>query len=195
MAVVTFFRFTPRYCNYCSNFPFWWVIFLRSTVTRMYLLCFGWWCDSDVIIIVNDVRQSSPLSLSAIVRVALIGLGGVNFVCLQVSLKFIPSFPMLPNPIPYSELESISLWQYFFFLASCFMIAFLSCSIFLHNCAKDCFVGLGFLASFLVAQKLDFSFLFFSYLQQSCVLCMVCVSECFLHRSRCFSEWAFLGIL
>jgi hypothetical protein len=59
--------------------------------------------------LLNDVRQLSSLSLSAIVRVALIGLGGVNFACLQVSLKFISTFPMLPDPIPYSESESVSL--------------------------------------------------------------------------------------
>ena len=59
--------------------------------------------------LLNDIRQLSSLSLSAIVRVALIGLGGVNFACLQVSLKFISTFPMLPDPIPYSESESVSL--------------------------------------------------------------------------------------
>ena len=143
----------------------------------------------------NDIRQLSSLSLSAIVRVALIGLGGVNFVFLHVSLKFLSTFPMLPHPMPYSESECVSLWQRFFFLASFFLIAFSSLSIFLHNCAKDCFVGLGFLAPFLVAWKLDFSFLFFLYLWQSCVLCMVCAPPCFLHRSQCFSVWDFFGIL
>jgi hypothetical protein len=94
----------------------------------------------------NDIRQSSsPLSLSVIVRVALIGLGGVNFVFLHVSLKFLSTFPMLPHPMPYSESECVSLWQRFFFLASFFLIAFSSLSIFLHNCMKDCIMGLGFL--------------------------------------------------
>ena len=51
---------------------------------------------------------------------------------------------MLPSPIPYSESESVSLRRCLFLLASCFLIAFSSLSIFLHNCAKDCFVGLDF---------------------------------------------------
>ena len=92
---------------------------------------------------------------------------------------------MLPNPIPYSESESVLLRQHFFLLVSCFLIAFSSLSIFSHNCAKDCFVGLDFLAPFLVAWKLDFSFPFFSYLQQSCVLCVVYAPPCFLQRSQC----------
>ncbi len=74
-----------------------------------------------------------------------IGLGGVNFAFLQVSRKFISTFPMLPNPIPYSESESVLLWQRVFLFASSFLIAFSSLSIFLHNCKTDCFVGLGFL--------------------------------------------------
>ena len=63
---------------------------------------------------------------------------------------------MLPDPIPYSESESVSLWQCFFLLASCFLITFSSLSIFSHSCAKDCFVGLGFFVPFLVAQKTHF---------------------------------------
>jgi hypothetical protein len=33
--------------------------------------------------------------------VALIKLEGVNLLFLQISPKFITTFPMLPNPIPY----------------------------------------------------------------------------------------------
>ncbi len=58
--------------------------------------------------------------------IALIGLGGVNLVFLQVSPKVITTFHMLPDPIPYSESESLSLQQCFRFLVSFFLITFSS---------------------------------------------------------------------
>jgi hypothetical protein len=86
----------------------------------------------------------------------LIGLGGVNLVFLQVSSKFMATFPMLPDPIPYSELESLLLQQHFRFLVSFFLSTFSSVSNVLLNCAKDCLVGLGFFPPFLAARKSDF---------------------------------------
>jgi hypothetical protein len=68
--------------------------------------------------------------------VALIGLGGVNSVFLIVSPKFISTFPVLPNLIPYLELELLSSLQRFLDLALNFLIAFLSLSNFLLNWAK-----------------------------------------------------------
>jgi hypothetical protein len=90
--------------------------------------------------------------------VALIGLGGVNLVFLRVSPKFITTFPMLPDPIPYSESESLSLLWRFRFLVSFFLRTFSSLSNFSLNCARDCFVGLGIFPPFLAARKLDFPF-------------------------------------
>jgi hypothetical protein len=43
-----------------------------------------------------------------VVGVALIGLGGVKLVCSKVSLN-LTNFLVLPDPTPYSELESLSL--------------------------------------------------------------------------------------
>ncbi len=63
------------------------------------------------------------------------------------------------------------------------------------SCTKFWFMGLSFFLPFLAVQKLDFSFLSFSNLQQSRVLCMVYASPCFLHRLQCFSKWTFLGNL
>ena len=53
------------------------------------------------------------LMLADSVRVALIGLGGVNFDHLTAFSKFIPNFLVLPGPISYllSELLS-SLWRF-----------------------------------------------------------------------------------
>jgi len=56
--------------------------------------------------------------------VALVGLGGVNLVFEQVSPKFVTIFPMLPDPIPYSESESLLLQRRFRFLVSFFLITF-----------------------------------------------------------------------
>ncbi len=93
-----------------------------------------------------------------VLGVALIGLGGVNLVFLMVSPKFISFLPMLPDPIPYSESESLSLQQCLFQLASYFLIASSSLSIFSLNCIKDFFMGLGFFPPFLAAWKSIFPF-------------------------------------
>ncbi len=127
--------------------------------------------------------------------VALIGLGGVNLVFLQVSPKFMTTFPMLPDPIPYSESELLLLRRRFRFLVSFFLSTFLSLSNFSLNCAKDCFVGLGFFPPFLAARKLDFSIPSFSKRQQLRVLCVVYAPPCFMHRSQCFSVRTFFGTL
>ena len=131
--------------------------------------------------------------------VALIGLEGVNLVFLRVSLqvspKFMTTFSMLPDLIPYSELESLSLRRHFRFLVSRFLRTFSSLSNFLLNCAKDCFVGLGFFPPFLAARKSAFSIPSFSKRRQSWVLCVVYAPPCFLQRSRFFSARVFLGTL
>jgi hypothetical protein len=76
--------------------------------------------------------------------VALVGLGGVvNLVFLQVSPKCMTIFPMLPDPIPYLESESLLIQRCFRFLVSCFLITFSNLSNFLLNCTKDCFMGMG----------------------------------------------------
>ena len=62
---------------------------------------------------------------------------------------------MLPNPIPYFELEALSLWQHFFLLESCFLIAFSSLSIFLLNCATECYT-IWFLSAFLSGKEIGF---------------------------------------
>jgi hypothetical protein len=93
---------------------------------------------------------------------------------------------MLPDPIPYLEPELLSLRRRFRFLVSCFLRTFSSLSNFLLNCAKDCFVGLGFSPPFLAAQKSAFSVPSFSKRQQSRVLWVVYAPPCFLHRSQCF---------
>ena len=79
---------------------------------------------------------------------------------------------MLPDRIPYSESESLLLLWHFRFFVSFFLIAFSSLSYFLLNCAKDCFVGLGFFPPFLAARKLDFSVSSFSNRRQSRVRCV-----------------------
>ena len=121
----------------------------------------------------------SLVLLAMPVGVAFSSLVGVNLDFLRVSSNLITIFPVVTGPISYSESESLLLQQSFFHLASCFLITFLSWPIFLLNCAKDCFMELGFLAPFFVAQKLDFSVAFFSFLQQSLVLCVVYAPLCF----------------
>ncbi len=53
--------------------------------------------------------------------VGLIGLEGVNLVFLTVSSNLISTFPMLPDPISYSESESLLQLQRFFPLALLFL--------------------------------------------------------------------------
>jgi hypothetical protein len=131
--------------------------------------------------------------------VALIGLEGVNLVFLRVFLQFSPkfmtTFSMLPDPIPYSELESLLLRRRFRFLVSCFLRTFSSLSNFSLNCGKDCFVGLGFFPPFLAAQESAFSIRSFSKQRQLQVLWVVYAPPCFLHRSQCFLVRTFFGTL
>ncbi len=128
-------------------------------------------------------------------RVALIRIEGVNLVFLQVSPKFLTTFSMLPDPIPYSESESLSLRRRFRFLVSRFLRTFSSLSNLSLNWAKDYFVGLGFFPPFLAARKLAFSIPSFSKRRQSRVLWVMCAPPCFLHRSQCFSVRTFFGTL
>jgi hypothetical protein len=131
--------------------------------------------------------------------VALIGLEGVNLVFLRVSLqvspKFMTTFSVLPDPIPYSESELLSLRRGFRFLVSHFLRTFSSLSNFSLNCAKDCFVGLGFFPPFLAARKSAFSVPSFSKRRQSQVLWVVYAPPCFFYRSQCFSVRTFFGTL
>jgi hypothetical protein len=120
---------------------------------------------------------------------------GSKLIFVKGPLKYISTFTMLPNPILYSELESLLLWQHFFHLASYFLIAFSSLSIFLLNCGKECLVGLGFSLPFLAVRKLDFSVPFFLYLRQSLVLYVVCIPPCFLQRLQFFLLQVFWGTL
>jgi hypothetical protein len=59
--------------------------------------------------LLTDVVLASSELLAIVLGVALIGLGGVNFVFLTVSLNLISNFLVLPDPSPYSELELLSL--------------------------------------------------------------------------------------
>jgi hypothetical protein len=129
------------------------------------------------------------------VGVASIELGGVNLVFLMGSLKFNPILLVLPDPITYSELESLSSLRHFLDLRDAFLRDFLSLSNFLLNWAKDCLAGLGLLPALLVVQKLAFADPSFSYLQQSLVACIVCTPPCFLHSLQCFSKRTFLETL
>jgi hypothetical protein len=71
----------------------------------------SFWLD-DVIMtllaLLTDAVLASLESLAIIVGVAFIRLGGVKLVFSMVSLN-LTIFLVLPNPTPYSELESLSL--------------------------------------------------------------------------------------
>ncbi len=56
----------------------------------------------------NDVVLASLESLTIVVGVVLIGLGGVKLLCTTVSLN-LTNFLVLPDPTPYSESELLSL--------------------------------------------------------------------------------------
>jgi hypothetical protein len=137
--------------------------------------------------LLTEVRLKSFLSLVMSLEVALIGLGGVNSAFLQVSPKFITTFPMPTHPIPYLESELLSLLRRFCFLVSFFFITFSSLSNFPLNCAKDCLTGLGFFPPFLAMRKPKFFRSVFSNRRQSQVLCIVHAPPCFLQRLQCFS--------
>ncbi len=103
----------------------------------MYILALAWWR--------YHVGQTSSWLLAISVGVALIGLGGVNFVHLTVSLKFNPNFLVLPDPISYLLSESLSsLWR-FLELREAFLRDFSSLSNFLLSWANNCLAGLDFL--------------------------------------------------
>ena len=131
-----------------------------STRVLWFALLLSFWVD-DVIETssqsLTDVILKYSSSLVMLSGVALIGLEGVNLVFLRVSPKFITTFSMLPDPIPYSESESLSLRRRFRFLVSRFLRTFSSLSNLLLNWAKDCFVGMGFFLPFFAAQKSHFS--------------------------------------
>jgi hypothetical protein len=131
--------------------------------------------------------------------VALIGLEGVNLVFLRVSLqvssKFMTTFSMLPDPISYSESESLSLQRRFHFLVSHFLRAFSSLSNFSLNCRKDFFVELGFFPPFLATRKSAFYVPSFAKQRQSRVLWVVYAPPCFLHRSQRFLVRTFFRTL
>ena len=113
-------------------------------------------------LLLTDVRLKPFLLLVMSLGVALIGLEGVNLVFLRVCPKFITTFPMLPNPIPYLKSESLWLLRRFRFLVSCFLITFSSLSNFLLNCEKGLLYGIGFLYAFLSGAEIGFfCFVFF----------------------------------
>jgi hypothetical protein len=70
----------------------------------------SFWLD-DVIMtslaLLTDAVLTSLGLQVIVVGVAFIGLGGVKLICTTVSLK-LNIFLVLPNPTPYSELESLS---------------------------------------------------------------------------------------
>ncbi len=100
-----------------------------------------------------DAVLTSLDLLAVAVGVAFIGLGGVMFVCTTFSPK-VTIFLVLPNPTPYSELESLSSWRRFCPFLPDFFNAFSSFLIFLVSCAKFWFTGVPFFPPFLAAQKL-----------------------------------------
>ncbi len=100
----------------------------------------------------------TSLELLAIVGgVALIGLGGINFVVSMVSPN-LTNFLVLPNPTPYLESELLSSYWLFCTILLNFFNAFPSFLIFLVSCSKLWFTRFAFLPPFLAARKLDFSF-------------------------------------
>ncbi len=58
--------------------------------------------------LLTDIGHTSSGLLAILMGVALIGLGGVNFVFFMISPKLNSTFLVLPNPSPYSESESLS---------------------------------------------------------------------------------------
>jgi hypothetical protein len=111
---------------------------------------------------------------------------------LTVSPNLTSTFPMLPDPISNSELESLSLRRRFFPVALLpSQTCPISCSIAQKTALWDWF-------SFHISwwcKYLDFLIPYFWYLQQSFVLCVVYVPPYFLQRLQCFLVQAFLGTL
>ncbi len=163
---------TPHHSYYGGGFALRWVFVRYNTCFLKYSL---FWL-ADVIMtspaLLTDAVLTSLELLAIVVGVALIRLGGVKLVCTIVSSNF-TNFLVLPDPTPYSESESLSLyWHFCPFLPDLFY-AFSSFSIFSVSCAKFWFTGLPFFLPILAAWKLDFSFPSFSNLWQSRVSCVV----------------------
>jgi hypothetical protein len=85
----------------------------------------------------NDAGHKSSCVIAIREGMTLIGLGGVNLVFLTISPKFNPIFLVLPDPIPYSELELLSSLRHILDLIDAFLRVFLSFSNVLLNWAKD----------------------------------------------------------
>jgi hypothetical protein len=144
--------------------------------------------------LLTDVVLTSLESLAIVVGVALVRLGGVNFIFSAVSPN-LTNFLVLPNPTPYLESELLSSYRHFCAFLLNFFNAFLSFSISLVSCVKFWLTEFAFLPPFLAAGKSNFSFPSFLNLQQSQVLCMVYVPPGLLHRLQCFLKRIFLGTL
>jgi hypothetical protein len=82
----------------------------------------------------DPVLKSSEL-LAIVLGAAFIGLGGVKFIFSMVSLN-LTNFLVLPNPTPYLESESLSLYRCFCALLPDFFITFSSFLVFSVSCAK-----------------------------------------------------------
>ncbi len=141
----------------------------------------------------NDVGWTSSWLLGISVRIALIGLGGVNLDHFTVSPRFNPNSLVLLNPISYLLSESLLSLRHFLDLREAFLRVFSSLPDFLLNWANNCLAGLGFLPAVLAVWKLAFTIPSFLNLQQSLVACVVCTPPCFLHRLQDFLKWTLLG--
>jgi hypothetical protein len=103
------------------------------------LINFSFWLDVIIVTsssLLTDSALTSFELLAIVAGVALIRLGGVNFVFLMVSPNLISNFLVLPGPTPYLELESLSSYRRFCALLLDFFNVFLSLSNFLLNCMK-----------------------------------------------------------
>ncbi len=58
--------------------------------------------------LLTDIVLKSSGLLTIVVGVALIGIGGVNFIFLTVSPNLVSIFLVLPNPTPYLESDLLS---------------------------------------------------------------------------------------
>jgi hypothetical protein len=86
--------------------------------------------------LLTDIVLTSSELLVIVVGVALIGLGGVNFVFLMVSPNLISNFLVLPNQTLYLKSQLLSsYWRFHDFLLD-FFNAFSSLSNFSLSCAK-----------------------------------------------------------
>jgi hypothetical protein len=104
---VTIFRFTPHHSYYGCGFALRWALLGRILLVLSNSL---FWLG-DVIMtspaLLSDIVLMSLELLAIVVRVALIGLGGVNFVFSMVSPNS-TNILVLPDPTPYLESELLS---------------------------------------------------------------------------------------